>query len=305
MQVQVGDLAGRRERSDRAFAVAGGVLVALVLLVLGILIGKLVLDGLVRLDWGFLTSYPSRKPEQAGILSAWVGSLLIVLVTACVAVPLGIAAGVYLEEYGRRNWFSTFIEVNITNLAGVPSIIYGLMALGLFVYFLGFGRSILTGGMTLGFLVLPIVVVATREALRSIPQHIREAAFALGATRWQVVWHHLLPYSLGGIATGVILALSRALGETAPLVTIGALTYVAFLPPAPIQLEPEFVVQPTRWLFSPFVVLPIQMFNWVSRPNPAFQANAAAAGVVLMFVTLGVNGLAIMLRTRMRRRIQW
>ncbi len=303
--MNVSQLVSRRERADRAFALLGGLMVAAVLLILGILIGDLFLDGLERLDWQFLTSFPSRFPEKAGILSACVGSLLIILVTASVAVPLGIAAGVYLEEYGRKNWFSTLVEVNITNLAGVPSIVYGLMALGLFVYFLGLGRSVLTGGLTLGFLVLPIVIVATRESLRSIPRHIREAAFALGATHSQVIWHHLLPYSLGGISTGVIIAISRAIGETAPLITIGALGYIAFLPPAPIQLEPEFAFQPFDWLLSPFVVLPIQVFNWVSRPDPEFLKNAAAAGMVLMFVTLTVNGLAITLRARMRKRIQW
>jgi phosphate transport system permease protein len=227
------------------------------------------------------------------------------LVTCATAIPVGVAAGVYLEEYAKRNWLTSIIEINIANLAGVPSIIYGLMALGLFVYTFGLGQSIAAAGLTLGVLILPIVIVATREALRAIPQHIREAACALGATRWQVVRHHLLPYSLGGIATGAIIGVSRAIGETAPLITIGALTFIAFLPPAPIVTDPEFAIQPLRWLDSPFTVLPIQMFNWVSRPGDAFLQNAAAAGVVLIAVTIALNSVAIALRARARRRIKW
>jgi phosphate transport system permease protein len=228
---------------------------------------------------------------------------LIMLVTAATAVPLGIAAGVYLEEYARKNWLTSLIETNIANLAGVPSIIYGLMALGLLVYQLKLGQSVLTGGITLAFLILPIVIVATREALRTIPLGIREAALALGSTKWQVVRFHLLPYSIGGILTGIIIALSRAIGETAPLITIGALTFIAFLPPSPIQPEPPFVS--TEWLWSPFSVLPIQMFNWVSRPDQDFVVNAAAAGLVLIIMTLSLNAIAIVIRYRMRRKINW
>jgi phosphate transport system permease protein len=225
------------------------------------------------------------------------------LVTAAVAIPTGIAAGVYLEEYAPKNRWTAFIEINIANLAGVPSILYGLMALGLFVYYFKFGQSILSGGLALACLVLPIVIVATRESLRSIPSTIREAAFALGATRWQAVWHHLLPYSTGGIATGVILAMSRAIGESAPLITIGALTFIAFLPPAPVVATPPFVS--FDWLFSPYSALPIQMFNWVSRPGEEFHANAAAAGLVLMVITLSMNGAAILIRRRAQRNIHW
>jgi phosphate transport system permease protein len=218
-------------------------------------------------------------------------------------VPLGIAAGVYLEEYARKNWLTNLIEINIANLAGVPSIIYGLMALGLLVYQLHLGQSVLTGGITLAFLILPIVIVATREALRTIPQGIREAALALGSTQWQVVRHHLLPYSTGGILTGIIIALSRAIGETAPLITIGALTFIAFLPPSPIQTEPPFIS--FDWLWSPFSVLPIQMFNWVSRPDQDFAANAAGAGLALIVVTLSLNAVAIFIRYRRRKKINW
>ncbi|MCC6425784.1 MAG: phosphate ABC transporter permease PstA [Phycisphaerales bacterium] len=295
----------RTRLQDRAFSVLGATLTVGAMLFLGILLFDLARDGLSRIDWQFLTSFPSRRPGMAGVLSAWVGSLLIMLVTAVTAIPLGIAAGVYLEEYARKNWFATAIEINITNLAGVPSIIFGLMALGLFVFRFNFGQSILAGGLTLGCLILPIVIVSTREALRTIPRGMREAAYALGATRWQVARHHLLPYSLPGIATGVIIAISRAIGETAPLITIGALTFIAFLPPAPVTLDPEFAVQPLKWVWSPFTVLPIQMFNWVSRPGDDFLRNAAATGIILIGLTLTMNAVAVVLRYRMRRRIKW
>lgn len=295
----------RNQRVDRAFFIGGLVLTVLCLGALGVLLGDLLVKGAQRIDWQFMASFPSRRAEKAGILSAWVGSLLVMLITAFTAIPLGVAAGVYLEEYARKNWFTSLIEINIANLAGVPSIIYGLMALGLLVYQFQLGQSLLTGGLTLAFLILPIVIVATREALRAIPQFMREAAYALGATRWQVIKDHLLPYSTGGIATGVIIALSRAIGETAPLITIGALTYIAFLPPAPFSEVDGTTVGPFRWMMSPFTVLPIQMFNWVSRPGEDFAANAAAAGIVLMVVTLTMNAVAIVIRARVRRRIKW
>lgn len=293
----------RRKLADRLFAALGILCVLIALLTLVVLMGDLARQGLSRLDYQFMTSFPSRVAERAGILSAWVGSLLIMLVTISTAVPLGVAAGVYLEEYAPKNRLTTLIEINISNLAGVPSIVYGLMALGLFIYQLGMNRSVLAGGLTLACLILPIVIVATRESLRTIPSNIREAAFAIGASKWQVVSHHLLPYSAGGIATGVIIATSRALGETAPLITIGALTFIAFLPPAPVQADFPFVS--FQWLHDEFTVLPIQMFNWVSRPQPEFQVNAAAAGLVLVVMTLSLNAAAIWLRYRMRKRIKW
>jgi phosphate transport system permease protein len=293
----------RRKLEDRVFNVLGIVCTLVGITTLGALLLDLAADGLARIDWQFLTSYPSRHAANAGILAAWVGSLAIMCVTAATAVPLGIAAGVYLEEYGKKNWITTIIEINISNLAGVPSIIYGLMALGLFVYMLGLGESLLAGGLTLAVLVLPIVIVATREALRTIPVHIREAAYALGATRWQVIRHHLLPYATGGIATGVIIALSRAIGETAPLITIGALMFIAMLPGAPLTAEFPFVS--LEWLDSRFTVLPIQMFNWTSRPTADFHVNAAAAGLVLMAMTLSLNALAIVVRYRARRKVKW
>ncbi len=257
------------------------------------------LDGFGRLSWEFFTNYPSRRPGQAGILSAWVGSTLVMLTTAVFAVPLGVATGIYLEEYAPKNWVTDLIEINITNLAGVPSIVYGLLALGLFVYQFGLGQSILTAGLTLALLILPVVIVATREAIRSIPQVIREGSYALGATQWQTVRYHILPYSSAGILTGIIIGMARAIGETAPIITIGALTFIAFLPPSP------FTAGPFEWLFSPFTVMPIQMFNWTSRPEAAFHANAAAAGFVLVLMTLAMNGLAIWLRYRLRRNIKW
>ncbi len=297
------NIINKRKREDLIFNVVGVVCTLIGVITLTALLVNLIMDGLPRLDWQFLTSFPSRFAGRAGILSAWVGTLLIMVVTAATAVPLGIAAGVYLEEYARKNWLTNLIEINIANLAGVPSIIYGLMALGLLVYQLHLGQSVLTGGITLAFLILPIVIVATREALRTIPQGIREAALALGSTQWQVVRHHLLPYSTGGILTGIIIALSRAIGETAPLITIGALTFIAFLPPSPIQTEPPFIS--FDWLWSPFSVLPIQMFNWVSRPDQDFAANAAGAGLALIVVTLSLNAVAIFIRYRRRKKINW
>ncbi|OGQ04392.1 MAG: phosphate ABC transporter, permease protein PstA [Deltaproteobacteria bacterium RIFCSPLOWO2_01_44_7] len=278
------------KRWDKLFILVGLSSMLVGLITLSALIIDLAIDGVPRLSLNFFTSFPSRFPEEAGILSAWVGTSLVMLVTALSAVPLGIAAGIYLEEYSRKNWLTDFIEINIANLAGVPSIIYGLMALGLFVYQLHLGQSILTAGLTLALLILPMVIMATREAIRSVPTAMREAAYAVGSNKWEVVKDHVLPYSTGGILTGVIIGLSRAIGETAPLITIGALTFIAFLP---------------KSLMDPFTVMPIQMFNWVSRPQEAFHFNAAAAGLVLMAMTLAMNGLAFYIRFRFRKKIKW
>jgi phosphate transport system permease protein len=296
-------LIARRRRWDVAFAALGLFALTLAALSFAALFVDMLFQGAPRLSWEFFGRFPSRRAAEAGILSAWVGTFLVMLVTAAVAVPLGVAAGVYLEEYAPKNWVTDVIEINITNLAGVPSIVYGLLALGLFVYQFGFGQSILSAGLTLALLILPVVIVATREAIRSIPQVIREGSYALGATQWQTVRYHILPYSLAGILTGVIIGMARAIGETAPIITIGALTFIAFLPPSPIKAEPPFLS--FEWLMSPFTVMPIQMFNWTSRPEAAFQANAAAAGFVLVFMTLAMNGLAIWLRYRLRRNIKW
>jgi len=296
-------LIAEHKRWDAIFAVIGFACLMVGVLTFLALFVEMAVNGLPRLSYDFFTNFPSRRAEGAGILSAWVGSTLVMVVTAVVAVPLGVAAGVYLEEYAAKNWVTDVIEINITNLAGVPSIVYGLLALGLFVYEFGLGQSILSAGLTLALLILPVVIVATREAIRAIPQSIREGAYALGATQWQTVSDHILPYSLAGILTGMIIGLARAIGETAPIITIGALTFIAFLPPAPVSTEPPFLN--FEWLTSPFTVMPIQMFNWTSRPEAAFQANAAAAGFVLVIMTLAMNALAIWLRYRLRKNIKW
>ena len=261
------------------------------------------LAGAERINPSFFTHFPSRNAEEAGILSAWVGTILVMLVTAFAAVPIGIASGIYLEEYARKNWLSALIEINVTNLAGVPSIIYGLLALGLFVYQFQLGQTILTAGLTLALLILPVVIVTTREALRAVPSSLREAAYATGASRWQVISDHILPCAFGSILTGIIIGLARAIGETAPVITIGALTFHRFFTRFPVI--GHFPYFSFDWLQSPFTVLPIQMFAWVSRPQQEFQANAAAAGTVLITLTLGVNGLAIYLRYRFRQGIKW
>jgi phosphate transport system permease protein len=293
----------RHKLNDYIFAIVGLIALMIGLLTLLTLFIDLVMDGFERFSLEFLTNYPSRRAANAGLLSAWVGSLLVMVVTFLSAVPMGVAAGIYLEEYAPKNWFSDLIEINVTNLAGVPSIVYGLLALGLFVYILDLGQSILTAGLTLGLLILPVVIVATREAIRGIPVAIREAAYAVGATKWQVVSQHVIHYSFGGILTGVIIGMARALGETAPVITIGALTFIAFLPPSPVTTEPPFLN--FEWLSSGFTVLPIQMFNWLSRPDHAFHVNAAATGALIIVVTLLMNGTAIWLRYRIRKNIKW
>lgn len=300
---EIRQLVARRKRWDKVFAILGLLCMMVGAMTLLALIIDMAIDGSERLSWDFFTSYPSRHPEQAGILSAWVGTALVMLVTAAAAIPLGVMAGIYLEEYAPRNWLTNLIEINVTNLAAVPSIVYGLLALGLFVYQLDFGQSILSAGLTLALMILPVVILATREAIRGIPAAIREGSYALGATKWQTVKDHLLPYSMGRILTGIIIGLASAIGETAPLIPIGALTFIAFLPPTP--LESGFPYLSFDWLFAPFTVMPIQMFNWVSRPQAAFLENAAAAGVVLLIMTLAMNALAIWLRFRYRKRIRW
>ncbi len=293
----------RRKLLDRVFVIIGLTVMLACLMLLAMLFLQLVRDGWPRFTTEFLTSFPSRRAEQAGILSAWVGTSLIMLVTAFCAVPVGVAAAIYLEEYAPKNWFTAIIEINVTNLAGVPSIVYGLLALGLFVYQLDLGQSIAAAGLTLALLILPVVIVSTREAIRAVPKAIREAAYGLGATRWEVTKDHVLPYSTGGVLTGMILGLSRAIGETAPIITIGALSFIAFLPAPPLSAEPPFVS--FQWLSDPFTAMPIQMFNWVSRPDVAFQSNAAAAGAILLGMTLLMNGVAIWIRYRFRKKINW
>ena len=279
--------ATRRLWGDRLLQSMALIVLALALTALGALLYDVMSDGLRRLTWQFLTSVPSSRPEQAGIYPALIGSLYVIALTAALSLPLGIASAIYLEEYGTGGRLARLIEVNIANLAGVPSIIYGLLGLGVFVRTLGFGRSVLAGASTLALLALPVVILSTREALRTVPKSIREGSYALGATKWQTIWYQVLPGALPGILTGLILALSRAIGETAPLITIGALTWVPFAPDS---------------IWSPFTVLPIQIFNWVSRPQVAFAENAAAGIIVLLLMLLTMNAVAIVLRDRYQKR---
>ncbi len=259
-----------------------------------VLLADIFSDGFARLRWDFITSFPSRRAEEAGILSALVGTLWVISLTALFAFPIGVGAAIYLEEYAPKNRLTQLIEINIANLAGVPSVIYGLLGLGVFVRWMMLGRSVLAGALTLALLVLPIVIISSREALRAVPPSLRQAAYALGATKWQTTWSQVLPVAFPSILTGTILALSRAMGESAPLITIGALTYIAFLP--------EFSFE---GLFSGFTVLPIQIFNWVSRPQKAFHANAAAGIIVLLVVLLSMNALAIWLRNKYQQKANW
>ena len=297
------DRVRRRRRREVIFIGIGLFATSIGLVALAALVLDLAMNGLARIDIDFLTNFPSRRASQAGILSAWVGSLLVIIVTGLIGIPLGIAAGIYLEEYAPRNWLTNIIEINVSNLAGVPSIVYGLLALGLFVYGFGTGRSIFTAGLTLALLILPIIIVSTRESIRAVPWSLREAAYGIGATKWQVTRDHVLPAAIPGVLTGVIIGISRAIGETAPLITIGALSFIAFLPPAPVTSSFPFIS--FDWLFEGFTVLPIQAFNWVSRPGHDFQANAAAAGLVLMPITLLLNGVAIYFRYRLRQKLKW
>jgi phosphate transport system permease protein len=276
----------RRRLGDQLLQASGLFVMVIALGALAALLFDVFMDGASRLSWQFLTSLPSRRASQAGLLTALVGSVYIILLTAVIAVPIGIGAAIYLEEYGKRGRMARLIEINIANLAGVPSIIYGLLGLGLFVRALGLGRSLVAGAATLALLVLPVVILSTREALRTVPNSLREGSYALGATKWQTIWTQVLPMAMPGILTGLILALSRAIGETAPLITIGAITYVPFVPDG---------------LSSPFTVLPIQIFNWVSRPQAEFLRNAAAAILVLLVLLLTMNAVAIWLRDRYQK----
>ena len=286
-----GHAAGRGSHWRRAIDLGFQGVALLVLIVtlaaLAALIADVWGDGIGRLSYDFVTSFPSRRASDAGIWHALTGSVFVIVLTAAIAVPIGVAAAIYLEEYGGRSPLARLIELNITNLAAVPSVIYGLLGLGLFVRMLGLGRSVLAGSATLALLVLPVVILSTREALRAVPKSIREGSYALGATKWQTIWHQVIPVAMPGILTGLILALSRAIGETAPLITIGAVTFVTFVPDS---------------VWSPFTVLPIQIFNWVSRPQVEFQTNAAAGILVLLALLLTMNAAAIWLRDRYQRK---
>ncbi len=291
------------KRWDMVFAMLGMLALTIGVVTLAGLFIDLVASGWSRLTPEFFASFSSRRASNAGIAAAMVGTLLVILVTVMAAVPLGVAAGVYLEEYAPKNWLTNLIEINISNLAGVPSVVYGLLGLGLFVYAWDLGHSVVAAGLTLALLILPIIIVATREAIRTIPNHVREGVYALGATKWQLVAQHILPYSSAGILTGVIIGVARAIGETAPLITVGAAVAIFTLPSSPFSNEFPFLA--FEWLKEPFTVMPIQMFQWTSRPDHAFQVNAAAAGVVLIVMTLALNGLAIYIRYRLRKNIKW
>jgi phosphate transport system permease protein len=279
----------QRRVLDLAFQFVALIVLVLALGSLTLLVADVIRDGGARLNWQFLTSIPSRRASDAGIYNALAGSVFLIALTAALALPIGVAAAIYLEEYGGRSRFARLIEINISNLAAVPSIIYGLLGLGLFVRAMRMERSVLAGSATLALLVLPVVILSTREAIRTVPKSIREGSYALGATKWQTIWNQVLPMALPGILTGLILSLSRAIGETAPLITIGALTYVPFAPDS---------------IWSAFTVLPIQIFNWVSRPQADFHANAAAAIIVLLVMLVVMNGTAIFLRDRFQRQVR-
>lgn len=273
---------------DQIFKIWGIGCTLIGLVILFFFIGDILIDGIRRIDWDFITNLPSRKAERSGIFTALMGSIWILFLTTIIALPIGVAAGIYLEEYSKKGRLSALLEINISNLAGVPSIIFGLLGLEVFVRVLGLGASVLAGSLTLSLLILPIIIVATREAIKAVPSSIKDASYALGASKWQTIWHQVLPASSGGILTGVILALSRAVGETAPLIVIGALAYVPFAPSSPMD---------------EFSVLPIQIFNWISRPQHGFIENAAAAIIILLFITFVMNGIAVYFRNKWQKKL--
>jgi phosphate transport system permease protein len=272
--------------ADQLFQLLSLLTLVIALAALGALVYDILSDGASRLSWAFLTNIASRNADEAGVYHALMGSIWVIALTGLLALPIGVAAAIYLEEYGTRSRVAHFIELNIANLAAVPSIIYGLLGLGLFVRLMGMGQSVMAGAATLALLALPVVILSTREALRTVPSSIREGSYALGATKWQTIWHQVLPMALPGVLTGLILALSRAIGETAPLITIGALTYIPVAPDS---------------VWSKFTVLPIQVFNWVSRPQAEFKTNAAAGILVLLALLLTMNAVAIIVRDRYQR----
>jgi phosphate transport system permease protein len=275
---------------DKLFMAIGVFSTFIGLILLGVFIFNILNVGLQRLDWDFLTSLPSRFPEKAGIYIALIGTVWMLVMTLIFSVFIGISAGIYLEEYARKGWLSWMLEINISNLMGVPSVIYGILGLALFNRYLGLGGSLLAGSLTLSLLIIPIIIVTTRESIRAVPRTIKEGAYALGASKWQTIWRQLLPASSGSIVTGVILALARAIGEAAPLLVVGALVYVPFAPKSPLD---------------DYTLLPIQIFNWTSRPQAEFQVNASAGIIVLLFITFIMNGIGIYLRNRWQKKVKW
>ncbi len=275
-----------RKKLDRSFKFICLSVTLISMSLLFVLIYQIGKEGLIWLDWDFLNNFPSRTPEKAGIKAAIAGSLWIISFTALIAVPLGVATAIYLEDYAPRNKFFAYARLNIANLAGIPSIVYGLLGLAIFVRFLGFERSILAGACTLALLILPVIIIASQEAIKAVPKSIREAAYAVGARKWQVVFGQVLPASIPGIMTGVILAISRAIGETAPLIIVGALTYIAFTPEGPLDS---------------FTVLPIQIYNWAARPSEEFHQLAASGIIVLLFILFVLNAIAVFIRHKYQR----
>lgn len=279
----------RRHRKARRFRLLCATVTWASVALLAVLLFQVCVTGLGWLDWQFMTSFPSRFPERAGIKSAVVGTLYLSILVALISIPVGVSTALYLEEFAGKGRLGKIIEVNIANLAGVPSIVYGILGLAIFVRFFALERSLISGALTMSLLILPTIIIASREAIMAVPQSIRAAAYSLGATKWQTTWHHVLPASFPGIMTGVILSLSRAIGETAPLIMIGALTFVAFLPQGPMDS---------------FTALPIQIYNWVSRPQPEFHELAAAGIIVLLIVLLLMNATAIYIRSKTERRLK-
>ena len=274
---------------DQAFKALGMLFTLFGISILVVLIYNILSIGFTRISWDFITSLPSRKPEEAGIYTAIIGTLDLMLLTVIFAIPIGVGAGIYLEEYSKKSKLSSLLEINISNLAGVPSIIYGLLGLGIFVRYFNFGGSILAGSLTLSLLILPIIIVATREAIKAVPPSLKEASFALGASKWQTISNVVLPSSFGGIITGIILSLSRAIGETAPLIVVGAMAYVPFVPHS---------------LFDAFSVLPMQIFNWTTRPQQGFAVAASAAILILLLITFIMNGIAVYFRNRWQKKLK-
>ncbi|MBT9175386.1 MAG: Phosphate transport system permease protein PstA [candidate division WS2 bacterium] len=279
-----------RKIRDKFFALSGLIFTVLGLVVLGVLITDIFTDGVSRISGQFLTGFPSRNPEIAGILPAIIGTICLVFIAITLAFPIGICAAIYLEEYAKKNLLTEILEINISNLAAIPSIVYGILGLGIFVYTLGLGRNVLSGGLTLGLLILPIIIVSTRESIRAIPSSFREASYAMGATKWQTISRVVLPAAFSGILTGIILAVSRAIGEAAPLIVVGGVTFISFLPTSPMD---------------PFTALPLQIFNWVSYPQKEFHRLASAGIIVLLFLALSINVLAIFLRQHFRKKVKW
>lgn len=274
---------------DLTFKVYGFVFTAISIIILFVLLYTILKAGISRINWDFLTGLPSRRPENAGIYTAIMGTIYIMILTSFIAIPVGVGAGIYLEEYAKKNNFNNFLEINISNLAGVPSIIYGLLGLGVFVRFFGFGGSILSGSLTLSLLILPVLIVATREAIKAVPSSLRDASFAMGASKWQTIQYVVLPTSFGGILTGIILALSRAIGETAPLIVVGAMSFVPFAPNS---------------ILDSFSVLPMQIFTWTTRPQAGFAIAASGAIIILLLITFIMNGIAVYFRNKWQKQLQ-